>query len=136
MLKFCSATTSMHILRMTCIHHRHSLTIKRIRKVPLVFVRHVISFPTRQRRLTPQQTILNTIYREDGFACISLQILLVVSVSILLRHITIKREYLPRSSGLDDILQVSHWHISHLSPQPLSHTTAQATCHAARLSPV
>ena len=100
----------MHILCVTGIHYRDGVALYRVRKVPLVRVRHVVARPTRDGRLATQERLLNLVNREDCIMCIAFHIVLIVSVAVFLGHILIERKYLTRCPRLDDIVHVSLMH--------------------------
>ncbi len=76
----------------------------------LVGISHMVSRPTRDGRLSTEESLLNLVNREDCIMCIAFHIVLIVSVAVFLRHILIERKYLARCPGLDDIVHVSLMH--------------------------
>lgn len=99
-----------HVLCVAGIHHGHSIAIYRVRKVPLIGISHMVSRPSRDGRLSTEESLLNLVNREDCIMCIAFHIVLIVSVAVFLRHILIERKYLARCPGLDDIVHVSLMH--------------------------
>ena len=98
----------MHILCMTGIHNGNSFAIESVGKVPFVGVGHVITFPTRQCGFAPKERAFNTIDREHRIVYVAFQIIFIVCVTILFRHITVKRIDFLCSTRFDDIMNISH----------------------------
>lgn len=48
-------TLFVHILSVACIHHCHGLAVERVGIVPLVGICHVVTNPSGNNRLPPQE---------------------------------------------------------------------------------
>ena len=100
----------MHVLGVAGIDHEDGVSFDAVSVVPFVGVGHVVVGPACQRRLAPEQRPLDLIHREHGVLHITFQILLVVGVTVLLRHVAVKREDLPGRTRLDDIFVINRLH--------------------------
>ena len=112
----------MHVLGVAGIHDGYGIAIDGVGKIPLVGVGHVVVAPALQCGRAPKQRPLNLIHGEHSVLHIAFQILLVVSMTVLFRHVAVKREDFPRRTTLNNIFIISHLHRSRQFPQKSAHT--------------
>ena len=93
---------------MASIDYCDGVTIYRVGEVPLISISHVVACPLGDGRLSAEESILNAKDRENRVLNVTFKIVFIIRMTVFLRHILIKREYLTRCARLDDIAIISH----------------------------
>ena len=118
-----------HVLCMASIDYRDGVAFDCVGEVPLVGISHVIACPLGDGRLATEESVLDAKDRENRVLNVTLEISLIIRMTVFLRHILIKREYLTRCARLDDIAIISHWRIYHRFLPKSPHIAVRGSYH-------